>query len=349
MIFWSVSLISAAVLAFFGVAAIRRYTQRNQILDIPNERSSHTQPTPRGGGLAIVGVTLLGLLLHLAVNPPFVATRPFCGFFVGAMLIALVSWIDDLRSLPHRLRFGIHALAANLVILTVGTFDVVALPFLGHLELAWAGIPITFLWIVGLTNIYNFMDGIDGLAGSQAVTAGLGWAVLGWINADPLVAHLGALLAITSLSFLWHNWPPARIFMGDVGSAFLGFAFATVALLPKQANAQLAVSGILLLWPFLFDATYTLLQRLRRGENIFAAHRSHLYQRLVIVGYSHRSVTLLYTGLATIGMILAYSFAIGYPLAHWLIVIGLPTLFIALVTFVNVQEVHLRTSRSPQL
>lgn len=338
MLFWSVSLLGASILAFAAVAAIRRHTQRHHILDIPNERSSHTQPTPRGGGLAIVGVTLLGLLLYLALHPALLTARPFWGFFVGALLISLVSWLDDLRSLPSYLRFGIHALAALLVILTGARFDVVALPLLGSLDLAWVGIPATFLWIVGLTNIYNFMDGIDGLAGGQAVTAGFGWALLGWMHADPLIAYIGALLATTSLSFLWYNWPPARIFMGDVGSAFLGFSFASITLLPTQPNAQWAIAGALLLWPFLFDGTFTLLQRLRRGENIFAAHRSHLYQRLVIAGYSHRAVTVLYLGFALVGVILAYTFVVGYPISPWLIAIGLPSLAGLQILFVNLQE-----------
>ena len=165
---------------------------------------------------------------------------------------------------------------------------------------------ITWLWIVGLTNAYNFMDGSDGMAGSQAVIAGLGWACLGWLADFPLLADLSLLLAVGSLGFLPHNWPPARIFMGDVGSAFLGYSFAVLPLLGLRAGGPLAslspILGLLLrLAVCLRHRVLTFLRRLRRGENVLAAHRSHLYQRLIIAGYSHRFVLLLYSGLAIIG------------------------------------------------
>ena len=189
----------------------------------------------------------------------------------------------------------------------------------------WLGVPLAFFWVVGLTNAYNFMDGIDGLAGSQAVIAGVGWAGLGWLRGEPLVSLLGLLVAGSSLGFLLHNWPPARIFMGDVGSAFLGFTFAALSVLAAQQNPRLAVAGILLLWPFIFDTIGTFLRRLRRRENVFAAHRSHLYQRLVIAGYSHRTVTLLYSGLALVGLVLALVWVLALPGADWL-ALGLPGL-----------------------
>jgi UDP-N-acetylmuramyl pentapeptide phosphotransferase/UDP-N-acetylglucosamine-1-phosphate transferase len=121
----------------------------------------------------------------------------------------------------------------------------------------------------------------------------------------PLISVLGALLAATSLGFLLHNWPPAKIFMGDVGSAFLGYSFACLAVLGCQKDPVLAQAGFLLVWPFVFDTIFTLFRRLRNRENIFQAHRSHLYQRLVISGYSHRTVTLIYMGLFLLGMLLA--------------------------------------------
>jgi UDP-N-acetylmuramyl pentapeptide phosphotransferase/UDP-N-acetylglucosamine-1-phosphate transferase len=170
---------------------------------------------------------------------------------------------------------------------------------------AFLGIPLTFLWVVGLTNAYNFMDGIDGLAGGQAVVAGTTWLGLGLITGLPLVSLLGLFVAGSSLGFLVHNWSPARIFMGDVGSAFLGFTLAVIAVLGSLESPELAYAGVLVVWPFIFDTSFTILRRLRRKENIFEAHRSHLYQRLVIAGYSHRSVALLYLCLAAIGSVSA--------------------------------------------
>jgi UDP-N-acetylmuramyl pentapeptide phosphotransferase/UDP-N-acetylglucosamine-1-phosphate transferase len=154
--------------------------------------------------------------------------------------------------------------------------------------------------------------------------ASTGWP-LGLLTELPMVSALGVLVAGSSLGFLGHNWPPARIFMGDVGSAFLGFTLAMLAVIGGLADPRLPFAGVLVVWPFVFDATFTILRRLRRGENIFAAHRSHLYQRLVIAGWSHRTVTLLYLALAGIGAVLASLWVMAAPGSDWLVLV-IPTL-----------------------
>jgi UDP-N-acetylmuramyl pentapeptide phosphotransferase/UDP-N-acetylglucosamine-1-phosphate transferase len=167
---------------------------------------------------------------------------------------------------------------------------------------------LALLWVVGLTNAFNFMDGIDGIAACQAITAGLGWGFLALQAGVPFAAALGFLLASSSLGFLCHNWSPARVFMGDVGSLFLGF---TLAMLPflvgelsrDRSGTGLACSAVSLMWPFVFDSTFTFLRRLIKGENVFDAHRSHLYQRLVRAGWSHPAVTFLYAVLGITGVI----------------------------------------------
>ena len=284
----------AFVASYGGVEALRAWAARGNALDIPNPRSSHTRPTPRGGGLAIVVCTLIGLwVLSLSLRN-VLDLRMTIGYSLGAILIAAVSWRDDLEPVSNRVRFGAHVAGALIVLFTVGWWEQVTLPLLPSFSLGLLGSVITLFWIVGLINVYNFMDGIDGLAGGQAVIGGVAWAVLGWWFNQWLVAILGILVAAASVGFLLHNWPPARIFMGDVGSAFLGFTFAVLAVIAGFADPRLALVGVVLLWPFVFDTSYTLLNRLRKGENIFQAHRSHLYQRLVIAGHTHRSVTLLY-------------------------------------------------------
>ena len=294
-------------MSWWATGLIRRYALRKELIDVPNERSSHTQPTPRGGGLAIVLVTLCGLLTYGLLF--FVEYRLLILFYAfGVGLIATVSWFDDLQTLPNRVRFAVHSLAAILAIIGLGYWDELSVPLLGQVHLDWVGLPITFLWIVGLTNAYNFMDGIDGIAGSQAVVAGLGWAIIGYFTDLPFVSILGALLAATSLGFLIHNWPPARIFMGDVGSAFIGFSFACLAIMGANSKPSLGIAGVLLVWPFVFDTIFTFFRRLKNRENVFAAHRSHLYQRLVIAGYSHRTVTLIYMGLDVMGLLFALLF-----------------------------------------
>lgn len=314
----------SAVTAFMAwgiVWAVRWYSSRGTLIDIPNERSSHTRPTPRGGGLGIVMATLIGILFVVEPTPAVWA------YITAGALIALVSWIDDVRSLSNRIRFGVHLLGAILVIMGGGWVEQVQLPLVGMITIGWVGIPLTILWLVGMTNIYNFMDGIDGIAGSQAVVAGGGWFLFGSLTNQPFVAWLGLLVAASSAGFLFHNWQPAGIFMGDVGSAFLGFTFGWMGIIATQSDPTLALPAVLLVWTFLFDAGYTIIRRLQRGENIFTAHRTHLYQRMVIAGQSHARITFLYALLALIGVGIAW---IARQQEAWASIVFIPVLAFAL-------------------
>ena len=292
-------MLASFAVAWLCVAALRRWAAQ-RLLDLPNARSSHTRPTPRGGGLVIVLVILGGLL-----GAYFVAGmgdgRVLVCYGTGALVIAAISWLDDLRGVANRLRFAVHFVGAALLVAGGWWATGVTLPGGVVLPFGLLGIPLTLFWVVGLTNAYNFMDGIDGLAGGQAAIAGGAWAVWGMLTNDPWSLLLGTLLAGSSLGFLAHNWPPARIFMGDVGSAFLGYTVAALPLVAARRTPTALLAGVLIVWPFLWDAGFTFLRRWRRGENVWAAHRSHLYQRLVIAGWSHRRSTLLYLGLALTG------------------------------------------------
>ncbi|HLM00792.1 MAG TPA: glycosyltransferase family 4 protein [Pyrinomonadaceae bacterium] len=300
-------IVSAFILTYSGVRIFRHWSLRRKILDVPNERSSHTVPTPRGGGLVIV----LVCLLFYTVYGFFIARSFSFGYFAGAVLIAVVSWFDDLKSVPWALRFLIHAVGAALAIFALGYWEKIYLPIAGEINLGLIGTTVTFLWIVWLTNAYNFMDGIDGIAGTQGWTAGIGWLLTGLLFELETTALLGGVLAASCLGFLKHNWQPAKIFMGDVGSAFLGFTFAVIPLFAANEiqssgggggarQYQFAPAAILLVWLFVFDTLYTFFRRLLRGEKFWQAHRSHLYQRLVISGYSHEFVTILYGALSFI-------------------------------------------------
>jgi UDP-N-acetylmuramyl pentapeptide phosphotransferase/UDP-N-acetylglucosamine-1-phosphate transferase len=304
-------------------------------MDIPNDRSSHSVPTPRGGGLAIVFVVIAGFVLYLALwsHGP---REPFIGYLAGAVLIAWVSWLDDRKPLATKWRFLVHCVAAALVLLTSGFWDTLIVSNTGRFSIGWFGLPLTFLWIVGLTNSYNFMDGIDGIAGGQAVVVGGGWALIGLLHHEEDIAILGLLILASSLGFLIHNWQPARIFMGDVGSTFLGFTSAALPVIAYQRDPKLALAGVLMVWPFVFDTLYTVFRRLRKRENIFAAHRSHLYQRLVSTGVTHRVVSSLYSFLAFAGLALAVLYLrIGNSLAAFPVV---ALLFISLLVFVEMRE-----------
>jgi UDP-N-acetylmuramyl pentapeptide phosphotransferase/UDP-N-acetylglucosamine-1-phosphate transferase len=295
----------ALVLSYLCVAGFR-HCAAELILDIPNERSSHTRPTPRGGGFGIVIGVLIGVWSLLAARIISVPLREVMAISLGAGLVALVGWLDDIRRLSYRIRLAVQAISSAIILVAIGHFHTITAPFIGEIHLRTMGIPFALIWIMGLTNAYNFMDGIDGIAGGQALIAGSGWAIMGFMSGQPFVGLIGVLLAATSLGFLFHNWPPARIFMGDVGSAFIGFILAVLPVIAGQKNARFMIAGALLVWPFIFDASITLARRMMHKENVFEAHRSHVYQRLVVAGYSHRFVTLIYIGLALIGAILAF-------------------------------------------
>ncbi len=284
--------------SYFGVAMYRRWSIRQKFLKIPNERSSHNQPTPHGAGIVIVIVCLLTYLpLALLVTGTF-----SWGYFFGASMIAFISFLDDVRPIPFPMRLAVHGAAAILLISDTETWH--GITMLGNLRFGIWGYVITFLWIVWMVNSYNFMDGIDGLAGLQAVVAGIGWLCLGIIMDMPVIYLFSGILAAASLGFLVHNWNPAHIFMGDVGSAFLGFTFAALPLMARNSVTQspdlLPIAAVLFVWFFLFDSLVTILRRAIRGEKIWIAHREHLFQRLVSAGFSHRSVTILYGVLASI-------------------------------------------------
>lgn len=303
--------LAAVAASYLGVAIIRRWAGRARMLDVPNERSSHTRPTPRGGGLAIVIVVLVLTWLAASSHPAF-SLRAMVALALGALLIAGISWLDDMCPVPFWVRLLVHALGACVAMAGIGIIREIGLPFGINLPLGWLGLPLTLAWIIGLTNAYNFMDGIDGIAGGQTVVAGVGWAILGWIGGQPMVGVMGLLIAAAGIGFLGHNWPPARIFMGDVGSAFLGFSFAALTVLASQSDPIFLLAGIALIWPFAFDAAFTFVRRLCRGEKVWVAHRSHLYQRLVISGLSHGRVSGVYSGLAMLGLVWAVALVQGW-------------------------------------
>jgi UDP-N-acetylmuramyl pentapeptide phosphotransferase/UDP-N-acetylglucosamine-1-phosphate transferase len=314
------------ILSYIGVSYIRRIAWKYQILDKPNERSSHSSPIPLGGGLAIVLIVL--------VTGAWVANeidwRRSLIYIISASIMAWMGWHDDVRSLPVIFRLTMQGLIAIASIWGMGYFKVVAVPMFGDLQLGLIGIIITFLWIVGLTNAYNFMDGIDGNAGGVAFSAALGWM---WLAADTqkwFVFWVALAIAASSLGFLGHNWTPAKIFMGDVGSTFLGYSFAVLSLVSADRGGDALLIGTLLMWIVIMDSFVTFLSRLIKRENVLTGHRSHLFQRLVLGGYKHTTISLLYILLTSIAGLLAYLWSQDDKVAPILIFFGLPTLWILL-------------------
>ena len=314
------------VLSYIGVSFIRRLVLRHQIMDHPKERSSHSLPMPRGGGLAIV-VLVLGTSLWFANATNL--DRSLTYIVLGAIL-AWVGWRDDIYSLSPKFRFLVQGLIAIISILVMGYFRVVRIPMIGDVDLGIIGIVITFLWIIGMINAYNFMDGIDGMAGGVALSAGLCWIVLSSNVHNPFVFWVALSIAASSLGYLGHNWPPAKIFMGDVASTFLGYSFAVLPLLSADQSGDALTIGTLLMWTVIIDPGATFIGRLLRRENIFSRHRSHLFQRLVIGGYKQGTIGLLYILLTLLAGILSYEWSHGDQIAPLLIFLGLPLIWILL-------------------
>jgi len=304
-----------AVLTALGIEGMRRWGSR-RLLDIPNERSSHTRPTPRGGGLPLVAVAL-GVWIWTQGLDGMLGSPASLALVVGAIIVALVSWIDDLQGLPFRVRLSVHLLAGAMVLLSAPPPVSVILPGLGEVPLGVLAWPLALVWIAGLTNAFNFMDGIDGIAGGQGLVAALGWVALGLGFHGNFIAALGLFLAVGCVVFLLFNRHPARIFMGDVGSATLGFIFAALPFVfsasPWTPERSFWVVGVAFVWPFVFDTGFTLVRRWRRGEKVTDAHRSHLYQRLVIAGWGHARTSALYIGWAVSTSVAGWAMAKELP------------------------------------
>jgi Fuc2NAc and GlcNAc transferase len=271
-----------------AVGAFRDYALSRGMIDVPNHRSSHREATARGGGIVIVAVCLAGVALALALG--WLAPRAALALGGGGIAVAAVGWLDDRNGVPARVRLLVHFAAAAWAVFCIR--PALLLPGLAQPLAGVAADVLAVFGIVWLVNLYNFMDGIDGIAGGEAVTTGVAGGAMLWLVA-PGIALLYLTTGAAALGFLRWNWAPARIFMGDVCSGFLGFLFAALALAAERVAGVPSVLLLLPLLVFILDATWTLFARLLRGERVHEAHRTHTYQRLVAAGWSHARVSTL--------------------------------------------------------
>lgn len=255
---------------------IREYTLKKSILDIPNERSSHLIPTPRGGGLAIIITFYIGVFIF----KNYIDKELFLALFT-ALPIVIISLIDDIHPLSSKVRLAVQSFSAILAIYILGGVNTIDFT-LFQLNSWWLNI-VAFFSILWLTNLYNFLDGIDGYASTQTVIIGIG---LFLFFSNPL----GLVLIVGSLGFLIFNWDKASIFMGDVGSATLGFIVA-LFVFSDTSNGNIYI-WLVLLSLFWIDASITLFRRYLNKEKLSKAHRKHAYQRLTQIGWSHSKVVL---------------------------------------------------------
>lgn len=279
---------AAAVFSWLGTGAVRGYALQRSMVDLPSDRSSHTQPTPRGGGLAIA-VVVLGMIGLIMIREPGM-TRFALALFGSGMLVAGVGWIDDHGHVPASLRLTVHLLAAGWA---VWWLDAPEQLILGPWTVRFgpAGSVIAVLGLVWLTNLFNFMDGIDGIAAVETITVAAVGALFLYLGEETELAIIALVIASAAGGFLVWNLPPAKIFMGDVGSGFIGIVIGVLVLAGAQEGAVSVLIWALLMGVFLFDATVTLLRRVGK-QPLHQAHKEHAYQRAVQVGHTHGRVTL---------------------------------------------------------
>lgn len=270
-------------------------------MDIPNDRSSHKIPTPRGGGISIV-ITFLVAISFLYGNA-MISLADYSAFMFPGILLAIVSYIDDRRNVSPILRLLFQIIAASMAVYFLGGVKKIhivnyeiSLPFL-----------LSFLAIIGLVwliNLYNFMDGIDGIAGLNAVSVSVSFLFLIWITETPgFLFYVSSIFIASVAGFLWFNFPKASIFMGDIGSCFLGLVLGLFILEVGQGNQSFYWAMLILLGMFILDATITLTRRAVRGQKIYMAHREHAYQHLSRKWNSHPKVTLLYSAITFAGLL----------------------------------------------
>lgn len=285
--------------------------RRRAILDLPNQRSSHDRPTPRGGGIAVLAVILI-CWAYPALGSPITAALLIAGLALG-----LLSWLDDLRTLGVAIRLGAQfaAVGAGLYFLQDEGL------LLQGLAPEWLDRAVTLVLWVWFVNLFNFMDGIDGIAAIETIVISIGLALLGF--AKPAIAPdpwLALTLAAAALGFMWWNWHPAKLFLGDVGSVPLGYLLGGLLILAAMKGAWAA--ALILPLYFLADATLTLLRRTLKREPIWRAHRQHCYQRAVQAGKSHAAVSSA-IGIAGLGLIALSFFATGQPVLSITAAVGL--------------------------
>lgn len=287
MYFWLFASVTLASLLM--TAGLRRYALARSIIDIPNARSSHSIPTPRGGGVAIVVAFLLTLPLlgQLGLVPPYYLIA--LGGAGG--LVAIVGFMDDHGHIAARWRLLGHFSAAIWALAWLEGLAPLNL-FGVSVDLSWIGHALAAFYLVWILNLYNFMDGIDGIASIEAVSACLGVSALYVLSGFTDLIWPPLILAAAVLGFLFWNFPPAKIFMGDAGSGFLGIALGIMSLQAAWVSPALFWAWLILLGVFIVDATVTLTRRFLRGEKVYEAHRSHAYQFASRRYGRHRPVTL---------------------------------------------------------
>ena len=290
-------IICSVILSYLGTFIIEKLALRYGLIDEPGGRRSHNIPTPRGGGMAIV----LTFFVFFPATSFFLNFEKmnYWGLLLGGVAIAILGFLDDLYTLRRTPRIIAWIVITAVSIIFGIELNTITLPILGVIRFGFLSPLVTFLWLIGVTNLFNFMDGIDGLAGCEALIVAGFLAVIAFYAGNTLVFSASVVIFGAVLGFLPHNFPTAKIFMGDGGSNFLGYIFAALALIGSQGEQSRIpfIIPVILLSMFLWDGGTTLIKRLPKGKDWLEPHRDHYYQRLIKLGHTHKQVTLFYSAL----------------------------------------------------
>ncbi|MGJ7514100.1 MraY family glycosyltransferase [Pseudomonas baetica] len=326
MIVWWL-LVAVFAVSWVSTLGLRRYALSKSLMDIPNERSAHSVPTPRGGGVAIVLSFLLALPVLAELD--LLRTAALYGLLGSALLIALIGFADDHGHIAARWRLLGHFISAAWALFWLNGLAPIEL-FDTAIDLRWFGHLLALIYLVWMLNLYNFMDGIDGLASAEAISSCLGMCLVYWFSENVDLVWAPLILGAAVVGFLWWNFPPARIFMGDAGSGFLGLVLGVFSLDAAWQKPELLWSWIILLGVFIVDATWTLACRLVRGDRVYQAHSSHGYQHAAR-RLGHKKVTLIVVAI-NIGFLLPVSILVALSLLD--VVGGLLIAFVPLIFIV---------------
>ena len=306
------------VLSWMCTGIVRRFALSEKILDIPNERSSHNRPVPRGGGLAFVILFLI--FMPVLIYLDYISLHQGAALEFSTLLVAIIGFMDDYHSLSARTRLTFHVLAASISLFFLGFTDNVVIFFIGMGYLVW------------MLNLYNFMDGIDGIATLEAIFISVAGSIAAFIDGNNALLALSLLLLPLTSGFLLWNFPRAQIFMGDVGSGFLGLLFGLFSLIALQYSFALFIALLILLGVFITDATVTLITRAVTSQHVLQAHCNHGYQKLIGQGFKHSTVSLAALAINSIWL-LPLSILVTLQLIHpmiGLILAYIPLVFIAI-------------------
>lgn len=300
-----IGFVIAFLLALIIVPTVRRICLKKGIVDIPNERKVHKNPIPRLGGVAIWLCTILTFIILVLINWNYPYGNGLSGILVGGSIMFLLGLVDDLYDLSPKFKLVVQVGAALVAFLLGVKIEVLCNPFGGTFHLGLLSLPVTVIWLVGISNAMNFIDGVDGLAGGVSTICAITLAVVAIYTNQPISAVLASILAGSMMGFLVFNFNPARIFMGDSGALFAGFALAGLSVtgVLKSLTVTILLPLLILAVPII-DISYSVIRRLLEGSNLMKADANHIHHKLLKAGLSHnRTAAALYLVCAAAGSI----------------------------------------------